>query len=113
MLGATCPRFLFFLNHKKSRRNREGHHDDECGKRVGVSVLIKKTRKTPGQKEKGKKVAIFCQGISHKHPGILGQFPYPSCTTFLSLETHSITHCPLPPPLPHFLTHLQLQQQQY
>ncbi len=54
---------------------------------------MKNTRKPPRQKKKGKKVANFCQGISYKHPGILGQFPYPSCTTFLSLETltHSLT----------------------
>jgi hypothetical protein len=118
MLGATCPRlfflfFSFFLNHKKSRQNREGHHDDECGKRVGVSVLIKKTRKSPRQKRKGEKSSQFLSGYISQAPWNLG----PISISFIynpSLFGNSLTHCPSPPPpLPHFLTHLQLKQQQY
>jgi hypothetical protein len=108
---------MFFLfqkkNHKKCRKNREGH-DDECGKRVGV--INEEYQETPPPKEKGEKSSQFLSGYILQAPWNLGPISI-SFMYNLSLfgNSHSLTHCPIPPPppLPHFLTHLQLQQQQY
>ncbi len=92
MLPAQDCFFLFFKkNHKKSRQNREGHHDDECGKRVGVSVLIKKTRKTLPPPKKGKKSSQFLSGYISQAPWNL----WPISISFmynLSLFGNSLTH---------------------
>ncbi len=86
-----CFLFVKKQNHKKCRQNREGHHDDECGKRVGVSVLIKKTRKTPPPKKKGKKSSQFLSGYISLAPWNLGPISI-SFMFNLSLYGNSLTH---------------------